>query len=172
VSWEYKFRKTWWYHPHPHVAPRLKKEQSYTSIPLDVHGSVHQNTNLIEMTNKMELCGKIYYSIVSWLLNMFRAILSLIIRNFLTVITASGFTHVGTQPWQRPATSNVSKTRSCNYSLEAPDDERQYRSKHVEQSRNNGIINCITQLHLVGHFYKIMSDNIVRNMLSSQGTME
>jgi len=27
--------------------------------------------------------------------------------------------------------------------------------KHVEQSRNNGIINCPTQLHLVGHFYKI-----------------
>ena len=44
------------------------------------------------------------------------------------------------------------KTRSCNYSLEAPDDER-YRPKHVEQSRYNGIINCPTQLHLVGHFY-------------------
>ena len=27
--------------------------------------------------------------------------------------------------------------------------------KNVEQSRNNGIINCPTQLHLVGHFYKI-----------------
>jgi hypothetical protein len=50
--------------------------------------------------------------------------------------------------------TNVSKTRSCNYSLEAPDDE-QYHSKHVEQSRNNGIINCPTQLHLVDHFYKI-----------------
>ena len=46
------------------------------------------------------------------------------------------------------------KTRSCNYSLEAPDDER-YRSKHVEQSRNDGIINFPTQLHLVGHLYKI-----------------
>jgi len=49
----------------------------------------------------------------------------------------------------------VHKTRSCNYSLEAPNNERQYRSKHVEQSRNNGIINCPTQLHLVGHLYKI-----------------
>ena len=28
------------------------------------------------------------------------------------------------QPWQRPATTNVCKPRSCNYSLEAPDDER------------------------------------------------
>ena len=31
---------------------------------LDVHGSVHLNTNLIEMTNKMQLCRSIYYSIV------------------------------------------------------------------------------------------------------------
>ena len=62
---------------------------------------------------------------------------------------------VKAQPWQRPATTNVYKTRSCNYSLEATDDEREYRSKHVEQSRKNGIINCPTQLHLVGHFSKI-----------------
>jgi len=27
--------------------------------------------------------------------------------------------------------------------------------KHVEQSRNNRITNCPTQLYLVGHFYKI-----------------
>jgi hypothetical protein len=47
-----------------------------------VHGSVHHNTNLTEMTNKMQLCRTIYYSIVPWLLNMFRAILSLIIRSF------------------------------------------------------------------------------------------
>jgi len=31
---------------------------------LDVHGSVHHNINLIEMTNKMQLCRTIYYSIV------------------------------------------------------------------------------------------------------------
>ena len=31
---------------------------------LDVHGSVHLNTNPIEMTNKMQLCRTIYYSIV------------------------------------------------------------------------------------------------------------
>ena len=29
----------------------------------DVHVSVHHNTNLIEMTNKMQLCRTIYYSI-------------------------------------------------------------------------------------------------------------
>jgi len=39
----------------------------------------------------MQLCRIIYYFIVPWLLYMFRAILSLIIRSILTVITASGF---------------------------------------------------------------------------------
>ena len=43
----------------------------------DIHGSVHHNTILIKMTNKMKLCRIIYYSIVPWLVYMFRAILSL-----------------------------------------------------------------------------------------------
>ena len=42
----------------------------------------------------MQLCRTIYYSIAPCPLNMFRAILLLIIRSFLTVITASCFTHV------------------------------------------------------------------------------
>jgi len=33
-------------------------------ISFDVPGSVHHNTNLIEMTNKTQLCRTIYYSIV------------------------------------------------------------------------------------------------------------
>jgi len=41
---------------------------------LDVYGSVHHNTSLIEMTNKMQLCRTIYYSTVPCLLKMFRAI--------------------------------------------------------------------------------------------------
>jgi len=77
---------------------------------------------------------------------------------FLLTFVVAGRCHrwvgtVPTQPWQRPTTTNVSKTRSCNYNLEAPDDAR-YSSKRVEQSRNNGIIKCPTQMHLVGHFYK------------------
>jgi hypothetical protein len=32
---------------------------------LDVHGSVHRNINLIERTNKMQPCSRIYYSNVS-----------------------------------------------------------------------------------------------------------
>jgi hypothetical protein len=31
-------------------------------VLLDIHGSVHHKTNLIEMTNKMQLCRTIYYS--------------------------------------------------------------------------------------------------------------
>ena len=31
----------------------------------DVHGSMHRNTNLTEITNKMRPCGRIYYSNVS-----------------------------------------------------------------------------------------------------------
>jgi len=45
------------------------------------HESAHHNTYLIEMTNKMQLCRTIYYSIVPCLLNMFRAMLSLIVRS-------------------------------------------------------------------------------------------
>jgi hypothetical protein len=48
---------------------------------------------LTKMTNKLELCRIIYYSIVPWLLYMFRAILSFI-RSIVTVITASGFIHI------------------------------------------------------------------------------
>ena len=33
--------------------------------------------------------------------------------------------------------------------------KRYYRSKHVEQLRNNGLINFPTQVHIVAHFYKI-----------------
>jgi len=33
-----------------------------SSKKIDVHGSVHRNINLIERTNKMRLCSRIYYS--------------------------------------------------------------------------------------------------------------
>jgi len=46
------------------------------------------------MTNKMQQCRIIYYSIVPWLLYVFQAILSFFSRSVLTVITASGFIHM------------------------------------------------------------------------------
>jgi hypothetical protein len=48
----------------------------------------------LKITNKMQMCRIIYYFIVPWLFNMFRARLSFIIRSFWTVIAASGFTQV------------------------------------------------------------------------------
>jgi len=53
----------------------VRKFKELRGYELDVHGSVHHNTNLIEMTNKMQPCSTIYYSIVPWLINMFWAIL-------------------------------------------------------------------------------------------------
>jgi len=41
------------------IVARLQARQQY------VHGALHHHTNLIEMTNKMQLCRTIYYSIVS-----------------------------------------------------------------------------------------------------------
>ena len=35
------------------------------SAKLDVHGSMHHNINLIEITNKMQPCSRIYYFSVS-----------------------------------------------------------------------------------------------------------
>jgi len=76
---------------------------------------------------------------------MFRAIFSLIIRSIITEITASGFIHVclcRLLSWMSHDSSRqqqVSETRSCNYSEDAPDYERKYCSNHVEQSMNNNL---------------------------------
>jgi hypothetical protein len=80
------------------------------------------------------------------------------------------------KPRYQPATTHENNTISCTYSLDASDYERIYRSKYVEQSRNNqlsytvascwlfsqtvckvlqGTINFPTQLHLVGYFRKL-----------------
>jgi hypothetical protein len=54
---------------------------------------------------------------------------------------------------QQPTATQVTKTRSCKYSENAPDDERKYLSKHVE---HQGTVNYPTQLHHVGYFVKIV----------------
>jgi len=56
----------------------------------------------------------------------------------------------------RPATTHVYNTRGCKYSLDAPDDERKYRSKHVEQPRNNKLSYTVD---LVGYFRKLNCGN-------------
>jgi len=55
---------------------KIRKKKGTDASHQDLH------TFLIEMANKMQLCRAIYYSIVPWLLNMFRAMLYLIIRSF------------------------------------------------------------------------------------------
>jgi hypothetical protein len=44
---------------------KIKINKKIRKNNIDVHGSTHYNTNLIEMTKKMQLCRTIYYSIVS-----------------------------------------------------------------------------------------------------------
>jgi hypothetical protein len=40
-------------------------QELYRALKLDVLGSVHRNINLMERTNKMQPCSRIYYSSVS-----------------------------------------------------------------------------------------------------------
>ena len=53
-------------------------------------------------------------------------------------------------PGYRPALQWVHYTTSCNTESSAPEDERNYRPKHVELI---GIINKLLLLHLVGCLY-------------------
>ena len=84
---------------------------------------------------------------------MFRAIISPIFRSTSLCVTACGIMH----PLQcrpvaryRPTTSCVHYTTNCNTQASAPEDERNYRPKHVEII---GIINKPLLLHLVGCLY-------------------
>ena len=89
----------------------------------------------VEITNKMQLCNRIYYSTVHGRLNMFRAAYRSS-SGALTVFVASGLpTHVvtsrshvwvgtvPTQTWLRPVTTRVCKPEAAN-TVRAPDDER------------------------------------------------
>ena len=44
---------------------RSLRADVYPISKLDVHGSMHHNINLTEITNKMRPCSRIYYSTVS-----------------------------------------------------------------------------------------------------------
>jgi len=70
---------------------------------------------------------------------MFPGIFSLIITSTLTVYTASGINHL----WHQPAATEVINTRCCIYSQSAPDDERKYRSKHVELTKKNELSDTV-----------------------------
>ena len=42
-----------------------ERSKPHALSKLDIHGSVHHNTDRIEITNKMRPCSRIYYSNVS-----------------------------------------------------------------------------------------------------------
>jgi hypothetical protein len=98
------------------------------------------------MTNKLQLCRIIYYSLAA--LHVSSDIFA-IIRSVKTVFIASGITHVcccrlvswdsciavPTVPWYKPAATYV--ISDAVNSLDSPDEERKYLSKHVQQLRNN-----------------------------------
>ena len=64
----------------------------------------------------MQSCTRIYYSSVLLIAQHVSSDTPLNIRSSKTVIAASGFTYVcGCR--QLPATTDVCKTRGCNYSL-------------------------------------------------------
>jgi hypothetical protein len=107
--------------------------------------------NLIERTNKMQLCSRIYYSSVSWLFNMFRATrrpssgaqnsnwsLWFYIRFWLPVAAAMA-------EWNQML--QLQFLNSWWWAV--------CRPNHVKQLKNIGIINSTTRLQLVGSFYEI-----------------
>jgi len=83
------------------------------------------------MTNKMQQCRITYCSLAA--LHVLSEIFAHH-QEHLNCIYSLWFIHASRC---RPATTHVYNTRGCKCSLDAPDDERKYRSKHVEQPRNN-----------------------------------
>ena len=47
------------------ISNSLQPRKGLFFFGFDVHGSMHHNINLIEITNKMRPCSRIYYSNVS-----------------------------------------------------------------------------------------------------------
>ena len=80
---------------------------------IDVHGSVHHDIDLTEIPAR---CDRVVEFIIPVFLNCstcfeWHAAHHQELKNMA-------------EPWQLPTTTNVCKTRDCNYSFWAPDDER------------------------------------------------
>jgi len=89
VSHWYSNFSWWWAHRCP---KHVEKRNKYTRKTVHQVGFIH----LVEITNKMQPCIRIYYSTVHWRLNMFRAAYPSS-SGALTVFAASGLhTHVVT----------------------------------------------------------------------------
>jgi hypothetical protein len=108
----------------------------------------------VKMTSKVQLCCTIYCPLIA--LHVSSDIFAYHQGLLNCIITASGNTYVTLLPatavgesellilprhWH--AVTYVCITKSCKNSLEAPDDERKYRSKHVEESRDNKLYHTV-----------------------------
>jgi hypothetical protein len=89
---------------------------------------VHCLVSFMKMTNKMQLCRLTYCSLTA--LYVSSDIFAHHQEHLNCIYSFRCYSH-------QPATTCVNNTKRCKYSSDAPDDERKYRSKHVEQSRNN-----------------------------------
>ena len=92
-------------------------------IILDVHGSVHHSINHLEIINKMRPCIRIYCSNVSYCSACFGRHIAHH-QELRKLYLQPMVLHTSVVAGQRPATTDVCKTRGCKYSFWAPDDER------------------------------------------------
>jgi hypothetical protein len=109
-----------------------------------------------KMTNKMQLRRIIYCSLAA------PHVSSDIFthhQEHLNCITASDITHVCRC---QLAATYMCNTRSCKYSLDTLDDERNYRSKHVEQSRNNKLSYAVASCWSFSYIKKLV--NLITRM--------
>ena len=108
----------------------------YAPFLRNVAPSMSRVKRFSKNTNKMQLCNRIYYSIVYWRLNMFRAAHRsssgaltvfadplVYIRMWWPAVVKSEWELVPTQTWLRSVTTCVCKPEAAN-TVRAPDDER------------------------------------------------
>jgi len=96
-----------------------------------------------KLTNKMQLCRIIYCSLTD-----------LHVSSDIFAHHQEHLNCIHSFWYCLQATTYVNNTRSCEYILDAPDDEQKYRWKHVEQSRNNKLSYTVA---FVGQFVKLLS---------------
>ena len=98
---------------------------------------------------------------------MFRAIVLPIFRSTRLCVTACGIMHPRycRPACQRPETSSVHYTTSCNTQSSAPEDGQNNCPKHVELT---GIINKLLLLHLVGCLYYLYQWCTVKQLADNE----
>jgi hypothetical protein len=96
----------------------------------------------MKVTNRMQLCRVIHCSLTS--LYVSSDIFTHHQEHPNCMYSFWYYSHVSLPAYQ-PATIHDINIRSCTYILDAPDDERKYRSKHLEQSKNNTLCYTVDQ---------------------------